>query len=73
MIRKGRIPSTDIEILEKLCNKSDDTYTHHPNLEIKKSILKKAAVYEQENKKNNKKYVPSKTERSGTDGGGLFK
>ena len=37
MIRKGRIPSTDIKILEKLCNKSDDTYTHHPNLEIKKS------------------------------------
>ena len=37
MIREGRIPSTDIEILEKLCNKSDDTYTHHPNLEIKKS------------------------------------
>ena len=72
-----RSDALDVKIFKKDCDANQNCSMYEEkgeiNLEIKKSILKKAAVYEQENKKNNKKYVPSKTERSGTDGGGLFK
>ena len=42
------------------------------NLEIKKSILKKAALYEWQKRKNNKKYKGPTFEGKGKEGGGLF-
>ena len=55
-----RSDALDIKIFKKDCDANQNCSMYEEqgeiNLEIKKSILKKAAFYEKEKKKNNKKY-----------------
>ena len=71
-----RSDALDIKIFKKDCdaNQSCSMYEEQGeiNLEIKKSILRKAALYEKEKRKNIKKYKGPTFEGKGTDGGKLF-
>ena len=71
-----RSDALDIKIFKKDCDANQNCSMYEEqgeiNLEIKKSILKKAALYEKEKKKNIKKYKGPTFEGKGTDGGKLF-
>ena len=71
-----RSDALDIKIFKKDCNSNQNCSMYEErgdiNLEIKKSILKKAALYEKDKKKNIKKYKGPTFEGKGKDGGGLF-
>ena len=71
-----RSDAIDIKIFKKDCDANQNCSMYEEqgeiNLEIKKSILKKAALYEKEKKKNNKKYKGPTFEGKGKEGGGLF-
>ena len=71
-----RSDALDIKIFKKDCDANQNCSMYEEqgeiNLEIKKSILRKAALYEKENKKNNKKYKGPTFEGKGTEGGSLF-
>ena len=71
-----RSDALDIKIFKKDCDANQNCSMYEEqgeiNLEIKKSILKKAALYEKEKKKNNKKYKGPTFEGKGKEGGGLF-
>ena len=71
-----RSDALDIKIFKKDCDANQNCSMYEEkgeiNLEIKKSILKKAALYEKEKRKNNKKYKGPTFEGKGKDGGGLF-
>ena len=71
-----RSDALDIKIFKKDCDANQNYSMYEEqgelNLEIKKSILKKAALYEKEKKKNNKKYKGPTFEGKGKEGGSLF-
>ena len=71
-----RSDALDIKIFKKDCDANQNCSMYEEqgeiNLEIKKSILKKAALYEKEKKKNNKKYKGPTFEGKGKEGAGLF-
>ena len=71
-----RSDALDIKIFKKDCDANQNCSMYEEqgeiNLEIKKSILKKAALYEKEKKKNNKKYKGPTFEGKGKEGGSLF-
>ena len=71
-----RSDALDIKIFKKYSDANQNCSMYEEqgeiNLEIKKSILKKAALYEKEKRKNIKKYKGPTFEGKGTDGGKLF-
>ena len=71
-----RSDALDIKIFKKDCDANQNCSMYEEqgeiNLEIKKSILKKAALYEKEKRKNNKKYKGPTFEGKGKEGGSLF-
>ena len=71
-----RSDALDIKIFKKDCNSNQNCSMYEErgdiNLEIKKSILKKAALYEKDKKKNIKKYKGPTFEGKGKDGGSIF-
>ena len=72
-----RSDALDIKIFKKDCdaNQSCSMYEEEGQiiLEIKKSILRKAAIYEKENKKSIKPYRGDTGDRSGSDGLDMLK
>ena len=71
-----RSDALDIKIFKKDCDANQNCNMYEEkgeiNLEIKKSILKKADLYEKEKRKNNKKYKGPTFEGKGKEGGSLF-
>ena len=71
-----RSDALDIKIFKKDCDANQNCTMYEEqsdiNSEIKKSILKKAALYERQKRKNNKKYKGPTFEGKGKEGGSLF-
>tara|TARA_B100000941_G_scaffold153016_1_gene108488 strand:+ start:410 stop:1003 length:594 start_codon:yes stop_codon:yes gene_type:complete len=74
-----RSDALDIKIFKKNCGANQNCTMFEEsgelNMEIKKAILKKAAIYEKENKNKNRPYRGNagKMEGTGKSGGGFFK
>ena len=71
-----RSDALDVKIFKKDCNANNECEMYEEKgdliFEIKKSILKKAAIYEKENKKSGKSYRGTSFEGQGTDGPNIF-
>ena len=71
-----RSDALDVKIFKKDCNANNECEMYEEKgdliFEIKKSILKKAALYEKENKKSGKPYRGTSFEGQGTDGPNIF-
>ena len=71
-----RSDALNVQIFKKDCDANQNCNMYEEkgeiNLEIKKSILRKAAIYEKNNKSKNKKYKGTSFEGKGTDGPNLF-